>query len=104
MSARMAYSLTEAAQAVGLSMRSIRYLVRKRQVGYVKIGRRMLMRDVSKYTMQQSGSIGAESQARRSRHLYAQLQRVGHGCGDRHNHPGKGVAEYLISSPTTTIS
>src|SRR5262245_16313311 len=43
MSARMAYSLAEAAQAVGLSTRSLRYLIKTGRLGYAKVGRRVLV-------------------------------------------------------------
>jgi excisionase family DNA binding protein len=45
MSGRMAYSLTEAAQVVGLSVRSLRYLIQTGRLGFVKLGRRILIRD-----------------------------------------------------------
>jgi excisionase family DNA binding protein len=43
MSARMAYSLTEAAQALSLSVRSLRYLMQTGKVGFSRIGRRVLI-------------------------------------------------------------
>ena len=45
MSARMAYSLTEAAQILSLSVRSLRYLLETGKLGYMKIGRRILIRE-----------------------------------------------------------
>jgi excisionase family DNA binding protein len=45
MTERLAYSLAEAAQAVGLSVRSLRYLLETGKLGFVKIGRRILIRD-----------------------------------------------------------
>jgi excisionase family DNA binding protein len=45
MSTRIAYSLKDAAQAVGLSVRSLRYLVQSGKLGYVRVGRRILIRE-----------------------------------------------------------
>jgi excisionase family DNA binding protein len=45
MSPRMAYSLSEAAQVVGLSVRSLRYLIQAGKLGYVRLGRRILIRE-----------------------------------------------------------
>ena len=45
MTRRLAYSLTEAAQAVSLSVRSLRYLLRTGKLGFVKVGRRILIRE-----------------------------------------------------------
>jgi excisionase family DNA binding protein len=41
MSARMASSISEAAQALSLSVRSLRYLIQTRKLGYVRLGRRI---------------------------------------------------------------
>jgi excisionase family DNA binding protein len=43
MTARLAYSDKEAAQALGLSVRSIVYLRRTGKLGYARIGRRVLI-------------------------------------------------------------
>lgn len=39
----LAYSLVEAAQAVGLSVRSLRYLIKTGRLGFAKVGRRVLI-------------------------------------------------------------
>jgi excisionase family DNA binding protein len=44
MTARLAYSLAEAAQLSSLSVRSLRYLMATGKVGYVRVGRRVLIR------------------------------------------------------------
>jgi len=41
--ARLAYSLAEAAQASSLSVRSLRYLIQTGRLGYAKVGRRVLI-------------------------------------------------------------
>jgi DNA-binding transcriptional MerR regulator len=38
MTPRLAYSLSEAAQALGLSVRSLRYLMQQGKLGYARIG------------------------------------------------------------------
>ena len=43
MTPRLAYSLTEAAQALSLSVRSLRYLMQTEKVGVSRIGRRVLI-------------------------------------------------------------
>jgi excisionase family DNA binding protein len=43
MTPRLAYSLSEAAQALGLSVRSLRYLMQQGKLGYARIGRRVLI-------------------------------------------------------------
>jgi excisionase family DNA binding protein len=43
MTPKLAYGLKEAAQAVGLSVRSLRYLIQTGKLGYVRIGRRVLI-------------------------------------------------------------
>jgi excisionase family DNA binding protein len=43
MTPRLAYSLPDAAQALGLSVRSLRYLMQQRKLGYARIGRRVLI-------------------------------------------------------------
>jgi excisionase family DNA binding protein len=43
MTPRLAYSLTEAAQALSLSVRLLRYLMQTGKVGFSKIGRRVLI-------------------------------------------------------------
>jgi excisionase family DNA binding protein len=45
MTQRLAYSLTEAAQALSLSVRSLRYLMQTGRLGYVRLGRKILIRD-----------------------------------------------------------
>jgi excisionase family DNA binding protein len=45
MSARIAYSISEAAQALSLSVRSLQYLIQTGKLGYVRLGRRILIRD-----------------------------------------------------------
>jgi excisionase family DNA binding protein len=44
MSSRIAHSVSEAAELVGLSVRSLRYLVKTGKLGYVRLGRRVLIR------------------------------------------------------------
>ena len=43
MTPRLAYTLKEAAQVSSLSVRSLRYLMATGKVGYVRIGRRVLI-------------------------------------------------------------
>jgi excisionase family DNA binding protein len=43
-SPRLAYSVLDVAELTGLSVRSVRYLVRQGKLGYVKLGRRVLIR------------------------------------------------------------
>jgi excisionase family DNA binding protein len=43
MTARLAYSLSEAAQQASLSVRSLRYLMATGKLGYVRVGRRILI-------------------------------------------------------------
>jgi excisionase family DNA binding protein len=43
MTPRLAYSLTEAAQTLSLSVRSLRYLMQTGKVGFSRIGRRVLI-------------------------------------------------------------
>jgi excisionase family DNA binding protein len=42
---RLAYPLREAALIVGLSPRSLRYLIKSGKLGYAKVGRRILITD-----------------------------------------------------------
>jgi excisionase family DNA binding protein len=41
---RLAYTVAEAAQALALSVRSLRYLMQTGKLGYVRVGRRVLIR------------------------------------------------------------
>jgi excisionase family DNA binding protein len=43
MTPRLPYSLTEAAQTLSLSVRSLRYLMQTGKVGFSRIGRRVLI-------------------------------------------------------------
>jgi len=43
MTARLAYSLAEAAQVLSLSVRSLRYLTQTGKLGYARVGRRVLI-------------------------------------------------------------
>jgi excisionase family DNA binding protein len=43
MTAKLAYSLAEAAQVLSLSVRSLRYLMQTGKVGFSRIGRRVLI-------------------------------------------------------------
>jgi excisionase family DNA binding protein len=43
MTPRLAYSLREAAEAMSISVRSLRYLMRTGRLGYAKLGRRCLI-------------------------------------------------------------
>jgi excisionase family DNA binding protein len=43
MSARLAYSLKDAAELSSLSLRSLRYLMRSGKLGFAKVGRRVLI-------------------------------------------------------------
>jgi excisionase family DNA binding protein len=43
MTERLAYGLAEAAQAVGLSVRSLHYLIKTGRLGFAKVGRRVLI-------------------------------------------------------------
>jgi excisionase family DNA binding protein len=44
MTAPLAYRLSEAAQQANLSVRSLRYLIATGRLGYVRVGRRVLIR------------------------------------------------------------
>jgi excisionase family DNA binding protein len=44
MSTRLAYPIAEAAQLIGVSVRSVRYLLKTAKLGYVRLGRRVLIR------------------------------------------------------------
>jgi excisionase family DNA binding protein len=44
MTERLAYSLAEAAQQASLSVRSLRYLMATGKLGFVRVGRRVLIR------------------------------------------------------------
>jgi excisionase family DNA binding protein len=44
MTQRLAYSLAEAAQQASLSVRSLRYLMQTGKLGYVRVGKRVLIR------------------------------------------------------------
>jgi len=41
---RLAYPLSEAAQLIGVSVRSLRYLLQQGRIGYVRLGRRVLVK------------------------------------------------------------
>jgi excisionase family DNA binding protein len=43
MTPRLAYSLAEAAEALSLSPRSVRYLLQTGRLGYARVGRRVLI-------------------------------------------------------------
>lgn len=43
MTTRLAYSVAEAAQALSVSLRSLRYLLRNGKLGYARVGRRVLI-------------------------------------------------------------
>jgi excisionase family DNA binding protein len=45
MTQRMAYTVAEAAEVLSLSVRSLRYLLQTGKLGYVRLGRRILIRD-----------------------------------------------------------
>jgi excisionase family DNA binding protein len=59
MSARLAYSLKEAAEAVGLSVRSLRYLVAAGKVGFCRVGRRVLIPHVELERLLRKASVKA---------------------------------------------
>ena len=42
--ARLAYTVREAAHRLGVSIRSLRYLLRSGRLGHVRLGRRILIR------------------------------------------------------------
>lgn len=44
MTQRLAYSLAEAARQASLSVRSLRYLMQTGKLGYVRVGKRVLIR------------------------------------------------------------
>ncbi len=44
MTSRLAHSVSEAAELLGLSVRSLRYLIKTGKLGYVRLGRRVLIR------------------------------------------------------------
>jgi excisionase family DNA binding protein len=44
MTPKLSYSLREAADALSLSVRSLRYLMQTGKLGYVRLGRRVLIR------------------------------------------------------------
>ena len=44
MKPRLAYPLDEAAQLIGVSVRSLRYLLQQGRVGFVRLGRRVLVK------------------------------------------------------------
>jgi excisionase family DNA binding protein len=44
MTSKLAYSLRDAAQALSVSVRSLRYLMQTGKLGYVRLGRRVLIR------------------------------------------------------------
>lgn len=43
MTPRLAYPVNEAAQLIGVSVRSLRYLMRAGKLGYARVGRRVLI-------------------------------------------------------------
>jgi excisionase family DNA binding protein len=43
MSPRLAYSVSEAAQLIGVSVRSVRYLLKAGRLGYARLGRRIVI-------------------------------------------------------------
>jgi excisionase family DNA binding protein len=43
MTSRLAYSIAEAAQALSLSVRSLRYLMRSGKLGFARVGRRVVI-------------------------------------------------------------
>lgn len=45
MTQRMAYTVAEAAEVLSLSVRSLRYLIQTGKLGFVKLGRRILIRE-----------------------------------------------------------
>jgi excisionase family DNA binding protein len=45
MSSHLAYSIAEAAELLSLSTRSLRYLMQTGRLGYVRLGRRLLIRE-----------------------------------------------------------
>jgi excisionase family DNA binding protein len=53
----LAYSLREAAGLLGLSVRSLRYLIRSGRIGHVRIGRRVLIRHVDLEALLRQGYV-----------------------------------------------
>jgi excisionase family DNA binding protein len=43
MTPRLAYSVADAASAIGVSVRSLRYLIQTGRLGYARVGRRVLI-------------------------------------------------------------
>jgi excisionase family DNA binding protein len=61
MSARMAYSISEAAQVLSLSVRSLRYLMQTGKLGYVRVGRRILIKEEDLQRLLRQGYCRAHS-------------------------------------------
>ena len=57
--ARLAYSVAEAAQLLGISLRSMRHLLRTGRLGFVRLGRRVLIRHVDLEAMLRRGYVKA---------------------------------------------
>jgi excisionase family DNA binding protein len=99
MSARMAYSLTEAAQALSLSVRSVRYLLRSGRLGFAKLGRRILIphteleRLLRRASVKPTGSLDADAPIRPQKQQYPGARATpGYSCNSlTGSHPGRSV-------------
>jgi excisionase family DNA binding protein len=69
-SPRLAYSVLDAAELTGLSVRSMRYLMRQGRLGYVRLGRRVRIRHADleallrKHTVKALPNLDAETPIR----------------------------------------
>ena len=56
---RLAYSVSEAARPLGISGRSVRYLLRTGRLGFVRLGRRVLIRHADLEVLLRRGYVKA---------------------------------------------
>ncbi len=107
--ARLAYSLTAAAQASSLSVRSLRYLIRTGRLGYTRVGRRILIphaeleRLLRRASVKATETLDADAPIRptsrtgKSNAPSGELGASNHGAGDTAPFLGKHTNEYTTS-------
>ena len=58
---RLAYSLKDAAQVSGISVRSLRYLMQTGRLGFVRLGRKILIRHSDLEALLKRGYVKADT-------------------------------------------
>jgi excisionase family DNA binding protein len=112
MTAKLAYSVAEAAQLIGVSTRSLRYLLQEGRISFIRLGRRVLIKheDLERLLKQHycraSGQIDADAPIRPPKQQRPGARATpGHSCNAlAGSHPGRNSNDshkYITPAPPT---